>query len=380
MYAGMMPGRAWLEVSLQNLKQNYRLISQTLPEGCACMAVVKADAYGHGAIRAAQAFYEEGCRHFAVATLEEGITLRAGGVRGEILILGYTMPRDSFLLNRYDLIQTIVDEGHGEALSQSGYPVRAHLAVDTGMNRLGISYEDEAGICRILQKKGLQVEGIYSHMSVPDSPLAADREFTAHQIRCFKQLCNRLRERGYASLKCHMQSSYGILNYPMEGMQLARPGILLYGCGSNDAEEALGLPVLPALELKCRIGCIRRVKQGAFVSYGRTYEAKEERLVGVLAIGYADGLPRSLSGRGSVLVKGQRVPILGRICMDQTMIDLTGVYGVAEGDCATLIGQELPAAEMAKQAGTITNELLSRLGSRLTRVYTEQNAEEAVQL
>lgn len=375
MDAGIMPGRAWLEVSQQNLRQNYRMLSGILPEGCSCMAVVKADAYGHGSVQAAHTFAAEGCRHFAVATLEEGIALRTGGIRGEILILGYTMPRDAFLLDRYDLIQTIVDEKHAEALAAGGYPVRAHLAVDTGMNRLGVSFRDEAAVCRVLQKKGLRVEGIYSHMSVPDSPLPADREFTLNQIRCFRRLCGSLRKQGYTGLKCHMQSSYGVLNYPMEDMQLARPGIVLYGCGSNGAGEQLGLPLSPALQLKCRIGCIRRVKQGEFVSYGRTYEAKEERLVGVMAIGYADGLPRSLSGRGYVLVKGRRVPVLGRICMDQTMIDLTGICGVQEGDTATLIGQDgeeqLSAAEMAQQAGTITNELLSRLGSRLTRIYTE---------
>lgn len=370
-----MPGRAWLEVSLQNLRHNYRMLSGVLPEGCSCMAVVKADAYGHGSVQAAHAFAEEGCRYFAVATLEEGIALRAGGIRGDILILGYTMPRDAFLLDRYDLIQTIVDEGHAEALAAGGYPVRGHLAVDTGMNRLGISFQDEAAICRVLRQKRLRVEGVYSHMSVPDSLLSADREFTQYQIQCFRRLCSSLRTKGYTGLKCHMQSSYGVLNYPMEDMQLARPGIVLYGCGSNDAGEQLGLPLSPALQMKCRIGCIRRVKQGEFVSYGRTYEAKEERLVGVMGIGYADGLPRSLSGRGKVLVKGRRVPILGRICMDQTMIDLTDVYGVQEGDTATLIGQDgeeqLPAAEMAQQAGTITNELLSRLGSRLTRIYIE---------
>ena len=373
MYPKTMPGRAWLEISLDNLKQNYRVIEKTLPEDCECMAVVKAEAYGHGAVRAAQAFAAEGCRNFAVATLDEGIALRAAGVEGDILILGYTMPRDAFLLDRYDLIQTIADEAHAQGLAAGGYPVRAHLAVDTGMNRLGISYRDEAAVERVLKRKGLSVEGIYSHMSVADSPLAADRAFTLHQIHCFQSLCAKLKQGGFPYLKCHMQSSYGILNYPMEGMQLARPGILLYGCASN-GEETFPASLKPALQLKCRIGCIRRVMAGEFVSYGRTYEAREERLVGVLAIGYADGLPRNLSGRGAVLVRGRKAPILGRVCMDQTMIDLTEIPQAEEGDAATLIGADgedyLPAAVMAKQAGTITNELLSRLGGRLTRIYT----------
>lgn len=372
MYPKDKPGRAWLEISLENLKWNYRQLCKIMPAGCKCMAVVKADAYGHGAAQVAETLSREGCDTFAVATLEEGIALRGSGVQGDILILGYTMPRDAFLLDHYDLIQTIVDEAHAKALAESPYLIRGHLAVDTGMNRLGISWQDKDAIMRVLSMPGLLAEGIYSHMSVADSLLAEDRVFTENQILHFEELCAFLEKQGFNRLKRHMQSSYGILYYPMKGMQYVRPGIALYGCASNHAKEDLGLPLKPVLQLKCRIGCVRKVQAGEFVSYGRTYEAKENKKVGVLAIGYADGIPRSLSGQGFVLVRGKKTPVVGRICMDQTMIDLTDVPEVTEGDIATLIGtdgsEEIKAVELAQMAGTITNELLSRLGGRLTRI------------
>ncbi len=373
MYRQEKPGRAWLEISLDNLRWNYRELLKIMPEGCSCMAIVKADAYGHGAVRVAEALSREGCDAFAVASLEEGIDLRVAGLEGNIFILGYTMPRDSFLLHRYDLIQTIVDEEYAKALAATPYPVRGHLAVDTGMNRLGISYKNMEAIHRVLHMPGLNVEGIYSHMSVADSSLEEDRKFTQKQITDFMSLKEQLSKSGYENLEYHMQSSYGLLSYPMQGMKYARMGIALYGCTSNHPEEHFDVPLKPALSLKSRIGCVRTVETGEFVSYGRTYEAMEVRKIAVLAIGYADGLPRSLSGQGCALVRGKRVPIVGRVCMDQTMLDVTEVENVEEGDIATLIGrdgqEEIKASYLAMQAGTITNELLSRLGGRLTKTY-----------
>ena len=374
MYPEKKPGRAWLEISLENIKWNYRQIETMLPEGCRVMAVVKADAYGHGAGQVALALQEIGCELFSVASLEEGIGLRTAGIRGDILILGYTMPRDAFLLKRYGLIQTLVDEAHANALFQNVASIRAHLAVDTGMNRLGISYKDREAIVRVL-KEHPKIEGIYSHMSAADGTASQDKIFTKEQIAHFTELCSFLDQSGLTGLQRHMQSSYGILFYPMQGMSYVRPGIALYGCASNHTTESLGLPLKPALCLKSRIGCIRTVEAGEFVSYGRAYEAKEIRRVAVLAVGYADGLPRSLSGRGSALVRGRRAPIIGRICMDQTILDVTDIPDAEAGDIATWIGtdgkEEIKAVEMAECAGTITNELLSRLGGRLTKTYVD---------
>lgn len=375
MYLREKPGRAWLEISTENLRWNYRTLRTLMPESCKCMAVVKADAYGHGAVRVAEVLSREGCDTFAVASLEEGIALRSADIRGNILILGYTMPRDAFLLDRYGLTQTIVNEEHAKALAGSGYEIKGHLAVDTGMNRLGIPAEDIEAIERVLCMQGLSIEGIYSHMSVADSKEQEDCLFTKRQIADFYILQDKLLRKGYQNLNWHMQSSYGVLFYPMKDMQYVRPGIALYGCPSNHPEEELGVPLKPVLSLKCRIGCIRAVKPGEFVSYGRTFEAKEDRKVAVLAIGYADGLPRSLSGIGEAIVRGKRVPIVGRICMDQTIVDVTDIEDVREGDTVTLIGkdgeEEIPAAGLAAQAGTITNELLSRLGSRLIKTYID---------
>lgn len=375
MYLKEKPGRAWLEISLKNLVENYKKLLAFMPDGCKCMAVVKADGYGHGAVRTAEALSRAGCDSFAVATLEEGMELRSADIAGQILVLGYTMPRDAFLLDRYELIQTIVDEAHARALADTGYQLTCHLAVDTGMNRLGINGKDREAIERVLSMPGLSVTGIYSHMSVADSKLCEDRYFTERQIADFTALKEELDKKGYSHLEYHMQSSYGLFHYPMQGMAYARPGIVLYGCTSNHAEEKLSIDLKPVLSLKSRIGCIRTVEPGEFVSYGRTYEAKEVRRVAVIAIGYADGLPRSLSGCGYALVRGKRVPIVGRVFMDQTMLDVTEIPDVEEGDIVTLIGrdgdEEISAVALAEQAGTITNELLSRLGSRLTRTYPE---------
>ncbi|HKM34863.1 MAG TPA: serine racemase VanT catalytic subunit [Lachnospiraceae bacterium] len=375
MYLKDKPGRAWLEISINHLKWNYGQLNQFLPKDCKVMAVVKADAYGHGAAMAAQTLTQQGCDFLALASIEEAIEIRNANIGTRILVLGYTMPQDAFLLHHYDMIQTIVDETHARALAKSGYGIRAHLAIDTGMNRLGISYKDYDAIKRVLQIPQLKVEGIYSHLSVSDSSDHMDKNFTNKQIASFYSVKEKLQKDGYNKLVYHMQSSYGILNYPMEGMQYARPGIALYGCSSNDPDEKFQIELKPILQMKCRIGCIRTVPVGEFVSYGRTYEAKEDRRVAVAAIGYADGMPRSLSGKGYGLIQGKRVPVIGRICMDQTMFDITGLQDIKEGDTITLIGidgkEEIKAAEMAKTAGTITNELLSRLGSRLIKTYTE---------
>lgn len=366
------PGRAWLEISLHGLRDNYRALLSKMPPGCDCMAVIKADAYGHGAIKVAEVLEEEGCGHFAVATLEEGIALRTAGIGGEILVLGYTMPRDAFLLKRYQLLQTVVDESHAAALAGTGCFLRTHLAVDTGMNRLGISCNDIDGIERVLKLPGLRVEGLYSHMSAADSDREEDRQFTLKQIEDFMGLKEKLGERDFFPAY-HMQSSYGLLFYSMEGMTYARPGIALYGCASNSPKERLGLPLKPILSLKCRIACIRTVEAGGYVSYGRTWQAGKKCRLAVIAIGYADGLPRSLQ-QGYALVKGKKAPIVGRICMDQTILDVTGIP-VKEGDIVTLIGkdgeEEIQAVSLAERAGSITNELLSRLGGRLAKIYIE---------
>lgn len=367
------PGRAWIEISESAIINNYHLLCKAAPRGEKIMAVVKADAYGHGAERVAKILSKEGCLSFAVATMEEGIRLRNAGIGGDILILGYTMPRDAFLLNHYDLIQTITDENHAKALGKTGYPLRCHLAVDTGMNRLGIPCKCVEDVFRVLEMDRIRIEGIYSHLSVADSRKDGDIKFTQKQITEFLKLKDEMQNAGYRDLVFHMQSSYGFLYYPMTDMGYARIGIALYGCTSNAKEEKYPLPLVPALSLKSRIGCIRTVHAGEYVSYGRSYEAKTERKAAAVTIGYADGLPRSLSGKCFAIVKGKKVPVMGRICMDQLMLDVTDIEDVKEGDIVTFIGNDgqetILAADVADAAGTITNEFLSRLGSRLTRIY-----------
>ena len=366
--------RAWIELSKQQLYQNVDALSQLLPPGCQLMPAVKANAYGHGAVLIAKALQEKGIRAFCVASVTEGVELRKNGITGKILILGYTHP-DSFpLLWKYRLTQTVVDYPYAQSLNACRKKVQVHLKIDTGMHRLGIRSDHIEEISRMFQMDNLLVDGIYTHLCVSDSMTAADREFTYQQANAFYTLLEKLSERGISCPNIHLSASYGLIHYPEFPSNYARIGIALYGMlSSRQDEENCSIPLFPVLSVKARVSSVRDLYKGEGAGYGLRYVAEENRQIAVLSIGYADGIPRSLSnGHGRVLINGQFAPIIGNICMDQMLVDVTDIKEVKQGDIAILIGKsgdlEITAYDLAEQTESITNEILSRLGARLERI------------
>lgn len=366
-------GRAWIELDKKNLYHNISVLKDFLPPGCKFMPAVKANAYGHGAVLISKALNQIGIDSFCVASASEGIELRKGGVCGEILILGYTQPECFPLLIKYNLVQTVVNYHYAELLNDYGKPVKVHIKIDTGMHRLGERAEHIEEIARMFQMKNLIIEGAFTHLCADESTSPKDRTFTEAQGKAFYQVISVLKEQGYSCPKVHLLASYGLINYPELSGDYARIGIALYGVLSNRSDiQKCKIPLLPVLSIKVRIAAIKDLLCGEGVGYGLSYTATENRKIAILPIGYADGIPRALScGNGNVLINGSIAPIIGRICMDQTIIDVTDIPTVKEGDIAIIIGKsgnaEITAYDMAEQTGTITNEILSRLGSRLDR-------------
>lgn len=367
--------RAWLTIDTSNLLHNVKELEGIMKGDCKLMAVVKANAYGHGSVEAAASLNNAGIKNFAVATLNEGIELRLSGIRGEILVLGYTDVSYARELKEYRLTQTVVDHSYGMELESKKIPVNVHIKIDTGMHRLGMESEDLERIREIFSFKYLNVTGMFTHLCAADSRSLEDIYFTEKQTENFYRLVDELKAIGI-KVPVHVQSSYGLLNYNELPCDYARIGIAMYGCLSSAKDKTVIMPELkPVLSLQSRLVLIRNIPAGESVGYGRVYQPSEDRTIGILSIGYGDGYPRELSeGKGQVLIKGVKVPVIGRICMDQLMIDITGIQGIKRGDIATLMGgstnEMIPADEVADSAGTIANELLSRLGNRLPRIYT----------
>lgn len=353
----MEQSRAWIEIERTALRHNVKALQKRLPPGCVLMPAVKANAYGHGAVTVARACQGLGIDAFCVAALEEGIELREHGINGTILVLGWTDPRQSPLLHRYRQTQTVVDLAYARELDRQGAPVSVHIKIDTGMHRLGISWERPEEMAQVFRCANLHVTGAFTH-------LCADG-MAAEQGERFYQAVARLRERGYTVPKVHLLASEGLLRHPELGGDYARAGIALYGVGSRELR--------PVLSLKARVAQVREVPAGEGVGYGLRFTARRPSRIAVLAIGYGDGLPRSMSrGAGSVLLHGKRATIAGMVCMDQTLVDVTDIPKVSPGDTAVLIGksggEEILAADLAAWAGTIPNEILSRLGQRPGRI------------
>lgn len=367
--------RAWAEIDLSNLGHNIRALRGALPGGCELMAVVKSNAYGHGDVGIAGHLNRMGVKAFAVAAVEEGIRLRKRGIKGQILVLGRTSPSRAAELVRYRLSQAVADHEHAEGLMAGGKAVQVHIGVDTGMHRLGEDCGHVDGIAELLLCGRLKVRGIFTHLSASRGTNVTDIAFTREQIGKFRRLLDRLTEMGIEPPPTHVQGSYGALNYPEIRCDYARIGLALYGVLSSPEDKAgLSIDLRPVLALRSRVTMVRKVSAGEIVGYDRQFIARRETNIAVLPIGYADGVPRDLScGRGRVLIRGCRAPIIGWICMNQLMVDVTDVPAAGLGDVATLIGrdgpEEISAEQMAAEAGTITNELLSRLSDGLERVF-----------
>ncbi len=362
--------RAWIEIDLRALEHNVKEIQRVLPTQTKIMGVVKANAYGHGAVEVSQKLNEMGITDFAVATLDEGIELREAGIQGEILILGYTDPSCMQEVAAYDLTQTILDKNYAQKM-QEVVPkkTKVQIKINTGMNRNGIHYREIEKIEDIYSFDKLEIIGMFSHLCVSDGNMKEDKNFTQEQITNYFAVIEEMKKRGYNPGSTHIQASYGILNYPNLPCDYARPGVILYGIYSQEGDVLqTSIDLQPILELKARVMSIRQIGNGDSVGYGRTFFAKENMKIATVGIGYADGYPRSLSGKDTkVWVNGTYGTIIGRICMDQLIISVPEKTPLKAGDIVTLIGKEekIRAEAVAKKAGTITNEILSGLGKRL---------------
>ena len=369
--------RAYIELNLANLTHNVSVLKAALPANAELMGVVKREAYGHGSYAVATHLEKTGVKAFAVATIDEGIALRRYGIRGEILILGFTDVRRAKELKTYRLTQTLIDFPYAEKLNRQKIPVSVHIAIDSGMHRLGLDTDDLEGVQKLFQMKHLHIQGIFTHLCCADSRKPEDISFTRKQIRSFYGLISQMETAGLPIPKIHLQSSYGLLNYPDLPCDYVRAGISLYGVFSSPDDRTLLQPKLrPVLALKAKVVLIREISRGETVGYGRTFRAERNSRIAILPIGYGDGLPRNLSGKAMVRISTHLLPVIGRICMDQLAIDLTGADDVSVGDTAILIdnaeNSHLLAPNVAALSGSISNELLCRLGARLPVMIAEE--------
>lgn len=358
--------RAWAEIDLNALRHNVNYLRSLLPEGCSLMPALKANAYGHGAVSIGRELNRLGVNAFCVAAAEEGAELRRAGIRGDILILGYTHESKLQTVLENDLIQTVVDPDYARMLTKSGLPLRLELGVDTGMHRLGLDWQDLSAALDICAAEGLRPEGTFTHICTGDD------DFSALQRRRFAHFTESLTSAGASLRRRHLMSSQSLLAQPWLGGDCARVGIALYGVLSRRGDAPLHEPALkPVLSLKARVASVRSIDAGEGAGYGLSYRARRDGRLAALSIGYGDGLPSSASGGAHVLINGRPANIVGRVCMDQCLVDVTGI-DCKSGDEAVLIGSsggsEISAYELSEVCGIITNELLCRIGPRVERI------------
>ena len=382
--------RTWAEVSLDNLEHNYRAIKNHIPEGCRFLGVMKADAYGHGAVPLSHALCELGAEYLAVSNLEEAIQLRRGGVRAPMLILGYTPASFADTMVFMDITQEVHSLEYAKeldtALAGTNYILNVHLKLDTGMTRIGFfAYDHERTLPELLEVCGLphlHVEGVFTHFCVADSKAPEDEAFTRTQYARFTAMLDALAAHGIRPELRHCASSGATILYPELALDMVRPGIATYGhAPSEDAEGILDLR--PLMTVRTTVAQLREIPAGTSISYGRTYTAERDMRVAVLPIGYADGLLRGLSGKVSFRIRGRMARSVGRICMDMCMVDVSEIPEIRVGDEAALFGYDtdgtlLPCERIAQQAGTISYEILCGISKRIPRIYMQYGREQEI--
>lgn len=368
--------RTWAEISLENLRHNYEAIRKSLPAGCRFLGVVKADAYGHGALPVSRLLQEAGADYLAVSCLDEALELRRGGITMPILILGHTPYEYTGTLIKEKITQTVTClakalEYSAEAV-RLGKELKIHIKLDTGMSRLGFlcagDYFEEGvdNVIRSCRLPGLNPEGVYTHFAVSDEPGEDCETYTRAQFKLFMDVIDAVKSRGGVEfLIRHCANSGATVSYPEMALDMVRPGLLLYGYG--DSAGKLGL--LPCMRLVTTVSTIKFYEPGTSVSYGRRFTTQRRTRMGVLAIGYADGLPRLISNKCSFAAKGGFAPQRGSICMDMCMVDLTELPQVDVGSEVELFGPANSIYKLSDAAQTIPYELLCAVSKRVPRVY-----------
>ena len=361
------------EIHLSALRHNVHAIRGLLPEGTGLLAIVKASAYGHGALPVARALEAEGARMLAVATVEEGVELREGGIRLPVVVLGGVDPPQAGEAHAHRLSAVLFDRGQigylARAAEAAGSPFPVHVKVDTGMGRLGLLPRgalEAAG--EIASTPALRLEGWMTHLSSADGPAAGDREHTAAQLASFRETLSGVRKAFGNGVAAHALNSAGILRFREDPFDLVRPGITLYGCSPLPPGDA-SLDLRPVMRVVSKVLSLKELPAGHAVSYNRRFLCEGARRIAVVPIGYADGYRRGLTGRGRMAVAGRSVPVVGTVCMDHTMIDVTGVPDVGIGTDVEVMGEaSMGAEEMARICGTIPYEILVQVGPRIPRV------------
>ena len=371
--------RAWAEIDLDAISHNVKEIKKCLKPGVKLMGVVKADAYGHGACETAKTVLESGADCLAVASVDEAMELRRFGIDAAILVLGNSGAELIDDLIKYDITPAVFNTEFAKQLSRAaanwGKTVKVHIKVDTGMSRIGFQYtgsieqktDTVEKIIEISKLEGIEIEGLFTHLSTADE---ADGEYTQQQFRSFMELSVALQGRGLDIPVKHIANSAAQIRYPEMQLDMVRAGIILYGLYPSEGVCYEPLNLMPAMRFKARIINIKNIEKGDSVSYGRSFTAQQRMQIATVAIGYADGYSRILSDKAEVSVKGKKIRQVGRICMDQCMIDVTSVNNIDNGDEVTLFGDSVVSAEdVAAKLGTINYEVVCMVSRRIPRIY-----------
>ncbi len=368
--------RCYAEISLEAIGHNIREVKKRLPEGVKLLGVVKANAYGHGAVPVAS-YLENQVDYFATATIEEAIELRENGISAPILILGYVSPSQYSDLVEYDITQTIDSYAQALALekeaARQNRKAKAHLAVDTGMTRIGfqVTEHDADEAAKIADLPHIELEGMFTHFSCADQE---DKTYCSVQMEKYDKMTALLAERGVTIPLRHICNSAGIMEFDDHRFEMVRSGIITYGIYPSEEVKKERLDLIPALSWKSHVIHVKEVGPGIGVSYGATYVTEKPMTrIATVSAGYADGYPRALSNQGCVLIHGKKAPIIGRICMDQMMVDVTDIPDVQVEDVVTLVGTDgdetITIEEIANPAARFDYEMLCDISSRVTRVY-----------
>ena len=368
--------RCYAEISLEAIGHNIREVKKRLPEGLKLLGVVKANAYGHGAVPVAS-YLENQVDYFATATIEEAVELRENGISAPILILGYVSPSQYGDLVEYDITQTIDSYAQALALekeaARQNRKAKAHLAVDTGMTRIGfqVTEHDADEAAKIADLPHIELEGMFTHFSCADQE---DKTYCSMQMEKYDKMTALLAERGVTIPLRHICNSAGIMEFDDHRFEMVRSGIITYGIYPSEEVKKERLDLIPALSWKSHVIHVKEVGPGIGVSYGATYVTEKPMTrIATVSAGYADGYPRALSNQGCVLIHGKKAPIIGRICMDQMMVDVTDIPDVQVEDVVTLVGTDgdetITIEEIANPAARFDYEMLCDISSRVTRVY-----------
>lgn len=370
------PARVYAEIDLDAICKNAERAMDKVGADVRVMAVVKADAYGHGAVPVACALSQIGVYAFGVATVQEGAQLRSAGIQTPILVLGHVFPEEYALMLENDLLFTVFQTESAKQISDMAQRLqktaKIHLKIDTGMGRIGLfpTAQSLSAIREIAALPALEVQGIFTHFACADE---ADKTSFCAQKDAFLSFVEKVEASGVHIPIRHMCNSAAVIDFSGPYLDMVRCGIMLYGLYPSDEVNTEGFPLLPAMQLKSRVAFVKTVGAGFPVSYGSTYTTEKETVIATIPVGYADGYPRALSGKGRVLIHGQYAKILGRICMDQCMVDVTDIPNVREGDAVTLVGAQgdkrISVEEVADSAYSFNYEFCCGIAKRVPRVY-----------